>query len=64
VSFCAVEKAGAQRIVASLGILVSLLLVTMKSLPIFPGHFTRVEWLALAIWLGLGLLLHRRRRAG
>jgi basic amino acid/polyamine antiporter, APA family len=64
VSFYAVEKVGAQRIVASLGILVSLLLVMMKWLPIFPGHFTRVEWLALAMWLGLGLLLHRRRRAG
>jgi basic amino acid/polyamine antiporter, APA family len=64
VSFCAVEKAGAQRSAASLGILVSLLLVLMKWLPIFPGHFTRMEWFALAIWLALGLLLHRRPRAG
>jgi basic amino acid/polyamine antiporter, APA family len=63
-SFYLVERAGAQRIVAALGIVVSLLLVLMKWLPIFPGHFTRVEWLALAIWLGLGLLLHRRPRAG
>ena len=63
VSFYAAEKAGAQRIVAALGILISLLLVLMKWLPIFPGHFTRIEWLALAIWLGLGLLLRRRPRA-
>jgi basic amino acid/polyamine antiporter, APA family len=63
-SFYLVERAGAQRIVAALGILVSLLLVLMKWLPIFPGRFTRVEWFALAIWLGLGLLLHRRPGAG
>ena len=62
VSFYAVEKAGAQRAVAALGIFISLLLVLMKWLPIVPGHFTRMEWLALGGWLGLGLLLRRRPR--
>jgi basic amino acid/polyamine antiporter, APA family len=64
VSFYAVEKAGVQRAVAALGIFISLLLVLMKWLPSVPGHFTRVEWLALGAWLGLGSLLRRRPPAG
>jgi len=35
----------------------------MKLVPAFPGHFTRAEWIALAIWLLLGAILHRRRPA-
>jgi hypothetical protein len=31
----------------------------MKLLPFFPGHFSMAEWLALAIWLALGLMLRR-----
>lgn len=63
VSFYIAERAGAQRFVAALGIAVSLLLVLMKWIPAVPGHFTFAEWLALAVWIGLGLLLHRRSRA-
>jgi hypothetical protein len=32
----------------------------MKLLPIFPGHFSPAEWVALGIWLGIGLLLRHR----
>jgi hypothetical protein len=32
----------------------------MKLVPAFPGHFTRAEWIALAVWMLMGLLLHRR----
>lgn len=49
------------RFIAALGICVSLLLVLMKLLPVFPGHFSSWEWLALGVWLGLGTVLHATR---
>ena len=58
VSFYLVEKATGQRAIAALGIIVSLLLVLMKWLPAIPGHFTFAEWVALGVWLALGLSLH------
>jgi APA family basic amino acid/polyamine antiporter len=61
-SFWLVEKSLRLRLLASLGILVSLLLLAMKWLPVFPGHFSTAEWISLAIWLLLGVLLHHRRR--
>lgn len=48
-------------ILTALGILVSFLLLLMKLLPVFPGHFTHTEWLALALWLLLGAILRRRQ---
>jgi basic amino acid/polyamine antiporter, APA family len=60
VSFWVVEPRPRMRFITGLGICVSLLLVLMKLLPAFPGHFTRAEWLALCIWIALGALLHRR----
>jgi basic amino acid/polyamine antiporter, APA family len=48
------------RAITGAGILVSLLLLLMKLVPAFPGHFTQAEWIALAIWLTLGAILHRR----
>jgi APA family basic amino acid/polyamine antiporter len=48
------------RILTALGILVSLLFVLMKLLPVFPGHFTFWEWIALTVWLLLGVVLRRR----
>ena len=62
VSFYIVEPGVRLRIVAALGILVSLLLVLMKWIPGVPGHFTVAEWLALGVWLALGLILHARSR--
>lgn len=46
----------AGRAAAIFGVLVTLLMVLVKILPIVPGHFTRYEWLALAIWALLGIL--------
>jgi amino acid transporter len=60
VSFWIVEKRVAMRMVTGLGILVSLTFFLMKVLPVFPGHFSRWEWIALGIWVGLGAVLHRR----
>jgi amino acid transporter len=61
VSFWLVEKRPAMRLVTGLGILVSLMLFLMKVLPIFPGHFSPAEWIALGIWIVLGVALHWRR---
>ena len=58
-SFWLVEKHLAKRLITTLGIGVALLLVLMKLLPAFPGHFSMAEWLALAVWLAIGLMLRR-----
>ncbi|MGB7848401.1 MAG: APC family permease [Candidatus Acidiferrum sp.] len=63
VSFYIVEREARLRVVAALGIAVSLLLVLMKWLPSVPGHFTVAEWIAFAVWLALGLLLHKPSRS-
>jgi amino acid transporter len=48
------------RAAASFGILVTLLMILVKILPLVPGHFTRYEWLAVAIWATLGYLARIR----
>jgi amino acid transporter len=48
-----------ERLIAAAGMLVGLALILMKALPVVPGHFDRWEWLALALWCGLGVLLLR-----
>jgi basic amino acid/polyamine antiporter, APA family len=58
VSLYIVEKAGTQRWIAVSGTIVSLALVLMKLLPTVPGHFSIAEWIALAVWLTLGAMLH------
>jgi len=57
VSFFLVEKRAAGRGIAALGAIVALLLVAMKIVPSFPGHFSRPEWIALAVWLSIGATL-------
>jgi APA family basic amino acid/polyamine antiporter len=59
-SFWMVEKQFSMRVITSLGILVSLLLISMKVLPIFPGHFSLAKWIAFGIWIGMGLALRVR----
>jgi APA family basic amino acid/polyamine antiporter len=60
VSFFLVERNLRSRALTSLGILAAGLLLIMKLVPAFPGHFTQAEWLALAGWLVLGASLHLR----
>ena len=36
----------------------------MKVLPHVPGHFRVYEWIALAVWILIGLLLRRNPRPG
>ena len=52
-----------QRSVAMLGAVLGLLMVLMKVVPFVPGHFSRYEWLALGLWISLGIALRRSRRA-
>ncbi len=56
-SFWFVEKRVPMRIVTGMGIAVSLLLILMKVLPAFPGHFSPAEWTAFGIWVALGFVL-------
>ncbi len=58
-SFLLLEKSARLRIIALLGVLVSLTFILMKVIPAIPGHFSGSEWLALAIWLFLGILVYR-----
>jgi len=58
VSFFVIEKDLRARIIAGTGAAVSLLLLLMKLVPAFPGHFSNAEWVALAIWLALGLAFY------
>ncbi len=49
-------------LVAGFGLLVAIAMMLMKVIPAIPGHFTIYEWLALAIWIALGAISHRRAR--
>ena len=53
-----------QRFIAASGVVVTLLMILMKVVPFVPGHFSVYEWLALAIWVGLGAALALRAQAG
>jgi hypothetical protein len=44
-------------VAAIFGLVVTTLMILVKVVPLVPGHFTRYEWIALAIWAGLGLLI-------
>ena len=46
---------GSGRALALLGACVSGAIILMKSLPPIPGSFSRAEWIAFALWSGLGL---------
>lgn len=41
--------------IAGSGLVVAIALALMKVIPVVPGHFTRSEWLALGVWVLLGL---------
>jgi basic amino acid/polyamine antiporter, APA family len=57
-SLAIIESLPRVRLIALLGAIVSALLFAMKLFPIFPGHFSRFEWFALALWLLLGIFMH------
>ncbi len=46
-----------ETVVALIGALVGLSMILMKLAPVVPGHFSVWEWLALTLWIILGILL-------
>jgi putative exporter of polyketide antibiotics len=61
ISLFLVESRFGARVIAAIGAIVALLLVAMKVIPKFPGHFSLAEWVALAIWLLIGIAMHLGR---
>jgi small basic protein len=54
---------GFERLIALFGLLVGIAMFLMKVVPLIPGHFTKYEWLALAVWIVLGAVSIRRQKA-
>ena len=57
------ERARRERAIATVGAIVGSMLILMKILPWVPGSFSFYEYLALALWIVLGLALRRRDTA-
>jgi amino acid transporter len=51
-----------ERLVALVGIIVGVFMILMKVVPSVPGHFSPYEWLVLAIWSMIGIVLNLRQR--
>ena len=60
-SYYRMKPALGGRIAAMIGLLVTSLMVFAKAVPVVPGHFTRYEWISLAIWAALGILVANSR---
>ena len=50
----------AGRAITVFGLLVGIALVLMKMVPLIPGHFTVYEWVALSVWIALGVISYRK----
>ena len=57
----AIAFSRSERTVALFGLLVGVGMILMKIIPRVPGHFTIYEWLALGVWILLGVVSHRGR---
>jgi basic amino acid/polyamine antiporter, APA family len=58
----AVENSLWPRTMAVIGAVISFALIAMKLLPFVPGHFSASEWIALGLWIVLGLAARWRRK--
>jgi hypothetical protein len=58
-AFLAMRPSSFGKAAAIAGMVVTILLMLLKVLPQVPGHFTRYEWAALVVWVGLGILVRR-----
>jgi basic amino acid/polyamine antiporter, APA family len=63
-SYSCMKPALAGRAAAVFGLLVTVLMVLVKVVPIIPGHFTRYEWVAVAIWAVIGAVVRVRESRG
>jgi amino acid transporter len=59
-AYFAMRPTAGKRTVAVVGVLLGLGMILMKVVPFLPGHFSRWEWMALALWVIAGVLLKRR----
>ncbi len=62
-SYCRMKPVAGRRLVAIVGVMVGLCLICIKVIPLVPGHFSRYEWLALAVWSVVGVGLGRSRNS-
>ncbi len=62
-AYFAMKPARGQSVIAASGAFIALAMILMKVIPAVPGHFSAWEWLALGIWIliGLGLSLQTAR---
>ena len=49
-------------VVAAFGLMVAIAMALMKLVPQVPGHFTVYEWIALGVWIVLGVIASRTKR--
>jgi len=63
-SYWRMKPAWGGRAAALAGLTVTSLMVLAKMVPVVPGHFTRYEWIALALWGGLGFAVGSSRQRG
>ena len=61
-AYYAMRPSPRDRFVAAVGCAVGLIMVLMKVVPLVPGHFTGYEWLALGIWVAVGVALGLREK--
>jgi len=51
-----IRLSAAERLLATFGLLVAIAMGLMKVVPLVPGHFTMYEWIALGIWIAIGIV--------
>lgn len=61
-AYYAMRPSPTKRWIAALGAVLGLMMILMKVIPILPGHFTGYEWLALGVWIGVGITMHSREK--
>jgi len=60
-AFVRMRPSARGRAIAWLGLAVALAMILMKVLKFVPGHFGGWEWLALSLWIVMGVLIGRLR---
>ena len=63
-SYYKMKPQGLRRAAAVFGLVITSAMILVKIVPWVPGHFTWHEWLALAIWAGLGGAVRASRHHG
>jgi basic amino acid/polyamine antiporter, APA family len=55
-----IHFSSSERAISAFGLLVAVAMALMKIVPLVPGHFTIYEWIALDVWIALGLISYRK----